>query len=292
MSFTPPPIDDPSRTFETAKKRPHPEAAQMDDLIHRAKASRYAAPVHDDDADDEIEKQITCSICTELYVDPVIVLPCRHSFCGASVPAARAPPADLRPGSCAARWLETSCTCPACRGTVLDTTPNTAAEELVAMVLHASPDKARPAAELLELQALYQRGQKIIVYEPEPSDDDDEPDDPDFEWQPCPCCSSDNTRGFVCPAPIPAGGAHSAAAAFRGHARCTFCAREVPTGWLPHRCDVCADVSCGNMFPEEGCPERVDCVGWIARIQGWWRRPSPTQRQQKTKIIMTTGKKT
>lgn len=67
-----------------ASKRPA-ETSDISELVHKAKASRYAAPKppdDDEDLEDLLEKQLTCSICTDLYLNPVLVLPCLHSFCG------------------------------------------------------------------------------------------------------------------------------------------------------------------------------------------------------------------
>jgi hypothetical protein len=68
----------------TDSKRPAEMQDEMSDLIHKAKASRHTAPIPDDDESIEelLEKQLTCSICAEVYVDPILVLPCSHSFCG------------------------------------------------------------------------------------------------------------------------------------------------------------------------------------------------------------------
>ncbi|KAI5850045.1 hypothetical protein BZA05DRAFT_400727 [Tricharina praecox] len=234
-----------SPTSPTGSKRSASSTAEeMSELIHKAKASRVSPPSRNDDDDESIEelleKQLNCSICAELYLDPVLVLPCSHNFCG----------------SCAARWLETNNTCPSCRGKVVETRPNSGAQEMVGLLLRKFPEKARPQEELDELKAIYKPGDKInICSDSSPSSEDeeeldDEPWDNHFWWRPCPTCVTPNPYGYVCPDPIPPIDTyhHDYSSIFHAHVKCTFCERATPTDWKPYKCSVCSDISCGAMF--------------------------------------------
>ncbi|KAF8533920.1 hypothetical protein BDD12DRAFT_462255 [Trichophaea hybrida] len=241
-------------------KRPADMHDEMSDLIHKAKASRHTAPKPDDDEglDELLEKQLTCSICAELYVDPILVLPCSHSFCG----------------SCAARWLLTSCSCPSCRGKVVDTKPNTTATGLVDILLLKFPEKKRPADEMEELKAIYKPGQKITIFQDdeyisEDEDDENWPED-DSRWYPCECCSPDNELGYICPIPIDRIYDYiDRTSTFMDHVKCASCSRPIPIGWKPYQCDICTDVCCGNMFE---CPEKAP--GYIASVEDQTFGPS------------------
>ncbi|KAF8247605.1 hypothetical protein K440DRAFT_295769 [Wilcoxina mikolae CBS 423.85] len=255
-------------------KRPADMQDEMSDLIHKAKASRYTAPKLDDDEslDELLEKQLTCSICAELYVDPILVQPCSHSFCG----------------SCAARWLLTSCSCPSCRGKVVDTKPNTTATGLVDILLLRFPEKKRPADEMEELKAIYKPGQKITIFQDDEyisEDEDDENWPEDSRWDPCECCFPDNEHGYICPRPMD--GVYDyvdRSSPFMDHVKCASCNRSIPIGWKPYQCDICTDVCCGSMF---GCPEKApgETRGYIASVEDQTFGPSndgitaPTDRR-------------
>ena len=79
-----------------SKRSASSTADEMNDLIHKAKASRVTPPSRNNDDDesleDLLEKQLNCSICAELYLHPVLVLPCSHNFCGTYLPPPPPPP--------------------------------------------------------------------------------------------------------------------------------------------------------------------------------------------------------
>ncbi|KAA8901867.1 hypothetical protein FN846DRAFT_104393 [Sphaerosporella brunnea] len=248
---TPPPMSSQATVPDSppGSKRPaDPQDSDISDLIHKAKASRFSAPPPTANEEESIEellaKQLLCSICTELYVDPVLVLPCSHSFCG----------------SCAARWLQFNNTCPSCRGKVVETRPNTSAAEMSEVLLKKFPEKARPAEELEELKRFYKPGDKITIHVPSYSSEDEEEDEEDdwaadnsnFNWLPCPTCPSDNQHGYTCPDPIPPAeserGHRYYGTSFHDHVKCNWCERPTPTGWKPYKCSLCSETYCGNMF--------------------------------------------
>ncbi|KAL5341164.1 hypothetical protein BJX70DRAFT_359761 [Aspergillus crustosus] len=104
----------------------------------------------------DLEKELTCSICTDLLFQPLTLLDCLHTFCG----------------SCLKEWFYTQAshrsssspryTCPSCRANVRETRPNATVTTLLDMVLTANPDRAKPAAERLEIERRYKHGESIF----------------------------------------------------------------------------------------------------------------------------------
>ncbi|KAK3357169.1 hypothetical protein B0T25DRAFT_451070 [Lasiosphaeria hispida] len=110
-----------------------------------------------------LETELTCSICTELLYQPLTLLDCLHTFCGAclkewfSWQAARAEAAPVPPAPDAAVF-----TCPACRDRVRDTKHDARVTTLLDMFLALNPDRAKPAAERDEMDAKYRKGEKVL----------------------------------------------------------------------------------------------------------------------------------
>ncbi|KAL4943740.1 hypothetical protein BDV06DRAFT_210773 [Aspergillus oleicola] len=104
----------------------------------------------------DLEKELTCSICTDLLFQPLTLLDCLHTFCG----------------SCLKEWFYTQgsrrssstprYTCPSCRATVRETRPNATVTTLLDMVLTANPERAKPAAERAEVEQRYKHGESVF----------------------------------------------------------------------------------------------------------------------------------
>lgn len=111
----------------------------------------------------DLERELTCTICTEILYAPQTLLDCLHTFCG----------------SCLKKWFSwqysswrnaskslssaaTPFTCPACRAPVRDTKHNSTVTTLLEMFLTANPDKCRRAEELEELKKIYCRGDCLL----------------------------------------------------------------------------------------------------------------------------------
>ncbi|RKF61120.1 putative ring finger domain-containing protein [Erysiphe neolycopersici] len=111
----------------------------------------------------DLERELTCTICTEILYAPQTLLDCLHTFCG----------------SCLKKWFSwqysswrntsqsipsavTPFTCPACRAPVRDTKHNSTVTTLLEMFLTANPDKCRRAEELEELKKIYSRGDCVL----------------------------------------------------------------------------------------------------------------------------------
>ncbi|KAH8910238.1 hypothetical protein BR93DRAFT_966269 [Coniochaeta sp. PMI_546] len=112
----------------------------------------------------DLEKELTCSICTELLYQPLTLLDCLHTFCGACLKEwftwqataaenAPSPPPDPDTGVY---------TCPSCRARVRDTRHNATVATLLEMFLAANPDKMKDQKEREEMDAKYKPGEKVL----------------------------------------------------------------------------------------------------------------------------------
>lgn len=111
----------------------------------------------------DLEKELTCSICTEVLYQPLTLLDCLHTFCGSCLKdwfgwqatTADNSPNPPTPGKGIA-------TCPSCRATVRDTRHNATVATLLDMFLSANPDKARSDAEKEEMHQIYKPGDNVL----------------------------------------------------------------------------------------------------------------------------------
>ncbi|GAW19276.1 hypothetical protein ANO14919_087620 [Xylariales sp. No.14919] len=111
----------------------------------------------------DLEKELNCSICTELLFQPLTLLDCLHTFCG----------------SCLKDWFEwqkthaessrtpptsgaTIFTCPSCRAHVRDTRRNATVTSLLDIFLASNPDKVKSEAEQEELRQKYRPGDNVL----------------------------------------------------------------------------------------------------------------------------------
>ncbi|XWW96999.1 hypothetical protein V2A60_004979 [Cordyceps javanica] len=113
----------------------------------------------------DLATELTCSICTELLYQPLTLLDCLHTFCGACLkewfgfqkekldraPSPPAPDAVLF-------------TCPSCRASVRDTKHNATVVTLLDMYIAAKPNKARTEDDKEEMNRKYQPGDQIIPH--------------------------------------------------------------------------------------------------------------------------------
>lgn len=115
----------------------------------------------------DLERELSCSICTDILYYPLTLLDCLHTFCGSCLKEwftsqklaverkirqeGRAPPVVY--------------TCPSCRANVRDTRPNASVTTLLEMYLAANPGKDKTEQEKAELDAIYKRGDSVM---PEP----------------------------------------------------------------------------------------------------------------------------
>lgn len=110
-----------------------------------------------------LETELTCSICTELLYQPLTLLDCLHTFCGAclkewfSWQAQRAESAPVPPAPDAAIF-----TCPSCRDRVRDTKHDARVATLLEMFLSLNPDRVKSAEDKAEMDAKYRKGERVM----------------------------------------------------------------------------------------------------------------------------------
>ncbi|KAI4230983.1 MAG: hypothetical protein LQ349_005903 [Xanthoria aureola] len=105
----------------------------------------------------DLQKELTCSICTEVLFQPLTLLDCLHTFCG----------------SCLKEWFSWQAsqasaskpnpyTCPSCRASVRETRPNATVTTLLDMYLQANPGRDRTQEEQNELRSRYKPGEQVM----------------------------------------------------------------------------------------------------------------------------------
>ncbi|TAQ88303.1 hypothetical protein B7494_g3391 [Chlorociboria aeruginascens] len=111
----------------------------------------------------DLEKELTCSICTEVLYQPLTLLDCLHTFCGSclkewfswQLASSRKSPSSIPAGS-------TPYTCPSCRASVRDTKHNATVTTLLEMFMVANPDKGKTEAEKEEMRGKYTVGENVL----------------------------------------------------------------------------------------------------------------------------------
>ncbi|KAK8057702.1 hypothetical protein PG996_011639 [Apiospora saccharicola] len=111
----------------------------------------------------DLEKELTCSICTEVLYQPLTLLDCLHTFCGSCLRdwfswQANAAENSPNPPPAGANIA----TCPSCRAPVRDTRHNATVATLLEMFLSAHPDKARSDADKDEMHQKYKPGDNVV----------------------------------------------------------------------------------------------------------------------------------
>ncbi|KAF3920603.1 hypothetical protein ABW21_db0202338 [Orbilia brochopaga] len=227
----------------------------MEALIAQAKASKAsegstaAKAAQMETIYEKLERELTCSICCELFKDPVTLLDCLHNFCG----------------SCAVPWAKKNDSCPSCRGHIRGCADAFALKPLIEMLLKERPDLALSEDDMASYREIYKPGQKVSLRGGRDDDVDledvfseDESEEDEFapeqrDWSPCPCCDGQNPL-YVCPEPIfPGDATEPWTTEFRRHRRCRDCERELPhdvnaDALRPTRCAFCGNNYCNDVF--------------------------------------------
>ncbi|KAF2477527.1 uncharacterized protein BDR25DRAFT_299441 [Lindgomyces ingoldianus] len=103
----------------------------------------------------DLERELTCSICTDLLYQPLTLLDCLHTFCGA----------------CLKEWFQFQAstatsihpyTCPSCRASVRTTQPNATVTTLLDMFVKTNPEKGKSDAEKKEAREKYKPGDNVL----------------------------------------------------------------------------------------------------------------------------------
>ncbi|EUC35751.1 hypothetical protein COCCADRAFT_89977 [Bipolaris zeicola 26-R-13] len=109
-----------------------------------------AGGVHSD-----LEKELTCSICTDLLYQPLTLLDCLHTFCGA----------------CLKEWFAFQAstatsihpyTCPSCRASVRTTQPNATVTTLLDIFIKANPERGKTEEEKQADRNKYKPGDNVL----------------------------------------------------------------------------------------------------------------------------------
>lgn len=103
----------------------------------------------------DLEKELTCSICTDLLYQPLTLLDCLHTFCGA----------------CLKEWFAFQAsaatsihpyTCPSCRASVRSTQPNATVTTLLDIFLKANPGRGKNDEEKKADKDKYRPGDNVL----------------------------------------------------------------------------------------------------------------------------------
>ncbi|KOS18050.1 E3 ubiquitin-protein ligase CHFR [Escovopsis weberi] len=111
----------------------------------------------------DLGKELTCSICTELLYQPLTLLDCLHTYCGACLKewfkfqAAKAARAPVPPTPDTVIF-----SCPSCRSRVRDTKHNATVVTLLDMYIAANPTRDRTDDDKQEMAAKYKPGDQVL----------------------------------------------------------------------------------------------------------------------------------
>ncbi|KAJ4331101.1 hypothetical protein N0V87_009428 [Didymella glomerata] len=103
----------------------------------------------------DLERELTCSICTDLLYQPLTLLDCLHTFCGA----------------CLKEWFAFQAsaatsihpyTCPSCRASVRSTQPNATVTTLLDIFLKANPGRGKNDEEKKADKDKYRPGDNVL----------------------------------------------------------------------------------------------------------------------------------
>jgi len=114
-----------------------------------------------------LEKELTCSICTDILYQPLTLLDCLHTFCGGCIKewfhAQNAAKPVFERNTKQEGYLPViTYTCPSCRAEVRDTRGNATITTLLEMYLKIHPEQDKSEEEKKELDAIYRRGDSVL----------------------------------------------------------------------------------------------------------------------------------
>ncbi|KAI5357061.1 Putative Zinc finger, ZZ-type, SH3 domain, Zinc finger, RING-type, Zinc finger, RING/FYVE/PHD-type [Septoria linicola] len=109
----------------------------------------------------DLEKELTCSICTDILYQPLTLLDCLHTFCGGCVKEWFAWQAASVVNS-NKRTTGSPYTCPSCRESVRGTKADWRLTALLEGFLKANPDKGKSDEDKEEMRRHYKPGDDII----------------------------------------------------------------------------------------------------------------------------------
>ncbi|RVD83489.1 uncharacterized protein DFL_007876 [Arthrobotrys flagrans] len=228
----------------------------MEVLIAQAKASKTSAgstaaqAAQAETIYDKLERELTCSICCELFKDPITLLNCLHNFCG----------------SCIVPWGRQKTSCPSCRAKIQGCRDAFALKPLIDMLVKEKPELGFSKEDMDGFQSVYKPGQEVSFGDgySDSGDDDNEVDEDEEEddevrypqlWEPCPCCPQGENANplYTCSNPIFDGDrTYDWQIEYKGHKKCASCRSEVPfntqrDALKPAYCACCGVTYCGGI---------------------------------------------
>ncbi|ORX40778.1 hypothetical protein BD324DRAFT_612077 [Kockovaella imperatae] len=202
---------------------------------------------------DMLEDELTCGMCAGIYIDPVVLHECGHSFCGScvrslikSLPPMTAPAFPGDP-------LPKPPSCPHCRhAPITEARPSRLANAMVHILLKCKPEAARPERELQQAREIYTASMGALKFPIPPTQSYCRESD---YWKPCRSCYPTVEGAWKCSKPIPR--PHIQEEASRcvlrsgfcpdGHNLCSSCDQLCPAdGPMNLKCGICGDGFCGD----------------------------------------------
>jgi len=107
----------------------------------------------------DMEKELSCSICTDILYQPLTLLDCLHTFCGSCLKDWFAFQAQA---AATTRRITNPYTCPSCREHVRGTKADWRLTTLLEGYLKANPDRAKSQEEKEEMGKHYRLGDDVI----------------------------------------------------------------------------------------------------------------------------------
>lgn len=101
------------------------------------------------------EKELICSICTEVLYTPLTILNCLHTFCGSCLKEWFYHQHRKASSSRSSSSAGNPYSCPTCRAEVRDVQHNATVSNLLELFLAANPDRDRSAQEKQEMDQMY-----------------------------------------------------------------------------------------------------------------------------------------
>ena len=114
----------------------------------------------------DLEKELTCSICTDILYQPLTLLDCLHTFCGSCLKEwfgwQRVRADQESSSSHRHRSKQYSFSCPSCRAVVRETRPNATVTTLLDMYIQANPARAKSQTDRDEIAKEYKPGDSVF----------------------------------------------------------------------------------------------------------------------------------
>ena len=117
----------------------------------------------------DLEKELCCSICTDILYQPLTLLDCLHTFCGSCLKEWfrwQQVRVDQEHAGSRRRPTRYVFTCPSCRASVRDTRPNATVTTLLDMFLQAHPQRMKSLDDREAISASFTPGEAVLPAQP------------------------------------------------------------------------------------------------------------------------------